>query len=69
VAIDRKTFSIPLSESVMFVQPNSQSVALNRAIGSDPSRIFGSLTSNGQVFLINSADILFCKSAQVNVSQ
>jgi filamentous hemagglutinin family protein len=67
VAIEWKTFSIPPGESVMYVQPNSQSVALNRVIGSDPSLIFGSLTSNGQVFLINPAGILFGKSAQVNV--
>ena len=67
VAINWQSFNIPLGESVMFVQPNSQSVALNRVLSSDPSRIFGSLSSNGQVFLVNPAGILFGENAQVNV--
>ena len=46
-------FSIGASESVMFQQPNAASIAYNRVLGTNPSEIFGRLTANGQIFLIN----------------
>jgi filamentous hemagglutinin family protein len=67
-AINWQSFGIGASESVTFQQPNSSSVVLNRVLGSDPSKIMGSLTANGQVFLVNPSGILFGKGAQVNVA-
>lgn len=67
VAINWQSFGIKAGESVQFVQPGSNSVALNRVIGSDPSSILGSLSSNGKVFLVNPNGILFGKGASVNV--
>ena len=67
VAINWQGFNIGQTESVQFVQPNSNSVALNRVLGSDPSSILGSLSANGKVFLLNPNGILFGKGAQVNV--
>jgi filamentous hemagglutinin family protein len=67
VAINWPSFNIGPGEAVQFVQPNRNSVALNRVLGSDPSSIFGSLQANGQVFLVNPNGILFGKGAQVNV--
>ena len=67
VAINWQSFSIGRDSNVVFVQPNSASVALNRVLGADPSVIMGGLTANGQVFLINPNGILFGRSAQVNV--
>ena len=66
-AINWQSFSIGQGGSVVFVQPNSSSVALNRVLGPDASAIFGSLTSNGQVFLINPNGVLFGQGSQVNV--
>ena len=60
-------FSVGAGESVTFVQPDHNAVALNRVIGSDPSRILGTLTANGKVFLVNPNGILFGKDASVNV--
>ena len=67
VVINWQTFSIGAGESVMFVQPDSSSIALNRVIGPDPSSILGSLSANGKVFLLNANGVLFGKGAQVNV--
>ena len=66
-AINWQSFNIGQPEAVRFVQPNSNSVALNRVMGSDPSSILGSLSANGKVFLVNPNGILFGKGAQVNV--
>src|SRR5690348_3618350 len=52
------SFSIGSAETVKFQQPNASSVALNRVTGSQPSSIFGHLTANGQVFLLNPNGIL-----------
>ena len=67
VAINWLSFGINAGQSVQFVQPGSSSVALNRVIGSDPSNILGSLTTNGKVFLVNPNGILFGAGASVNV--
>ncbi|PIQ99445.1 MAG: hypothetical protein COV66_11905, partial [Nitrospinae bacterium CG11_big_fil_rev_8_21_14_0_20_45_15] len=62
-----QSFSIGTGESVQFVQPGADSIALNRVLGGDPSVILGSLTANGQVFISNGSGILFGKDANVNV--
>ncbi|MEA3053912.1 MAG: hypothetical protein QOG72_2815 [Sphingomonadales bacterium] len=67
VAINWQSFSIGKDNAVVFVQPNSQSVALNRVTGGDPSVILGSLSANGKVFLVNPNGILFGKGSNVNV--
>ncbi|MEA1015608.1 filamentous hemagglutinin N-terminal domain-containing protein [Sphingosinicella sp. LY1275] len=67
-ALNWQSFSIGKDNAVVFVQPNSNSVALNRVLGADPSAILGSLTANGKVFLVNPNGILFGQGANVNVS-
>jgi filamentous hemagglutinin family protein len=67
VAINWESFNIGATEAVQFIQPNSNSVALNRVLGPDPSSIFGSLTANGKVFLVNPNGVLFARGANINV--
>ena len=68
------TFNIGANASLNFVQPNSTSAVLNRVTGPNVngvknlSQIYGNLTANGQVYLINPNGILFGSSAQVNVN-
>ncbi|HTY67540.1 MAG TPA: filamentous hemagglutinin N-terminal domain-containing protein [Alphaproteobacteria bacterium] len=62
------SFSVGSAETVRFQQPNSSSVALNRVTGSQASSIFGHLTANGQVFLLNPNGILFGRNSVVNVA-
>lgn len=67
-AIDWQSFNVGQGKSVDFVQPTSQSVALNRVLGSDVSVIQGRINANGQVFFVNPNGILFTPDAQVNTS-
>ena len=65
--INWQSFGIAAGEAVHFQQPGSNSVALNRVLGSDPSAIYGSLSANGNVFLVNPAGVLFGPGASVHV--
>ena len=67
LAIDWQSFNIQANESVKFVQPSVNSVALNRVIGMDPSIIAGKLSGNGQVFLSNPSGVVFGNGAVVDV--
>ncbi|MGQ2979525.1 MAG: two-partner secretion domain-containing protein, partial [Polaromonas sp.] len=60
-----QSFNIGVGQSVQFVQPGAASVALNRVTGANPSAIYGSLSANGQVFLINPSGVMFAPGAQV----
>jgi filamentous hemagglutinin family protein len=62
-----QSFNIGVGQSMQFVQPGAASVALNRVIGNGASSIFGSLSANGQVFLVNPSGVMFAPGAQVNV--
>jgi len=65
--INWNSFSIAKGETVAIAQPSSSSTLLNRVLGNDPSQIFGSLTANGRVFLVNPGGVLFAPGASVNV--
>jgi len=65
--INWQSFNIGASESVRFIQPGINSVALNRVTGIDPSIIAGRLSANGQVFITNSSGVIFLPGSQVDV--
>ncbi len=65
--INWQGFSIGPQETVNFYQPGASAVTLNRVIGNESSVISGALNANGQVFIVNSAGVLFTKDSQVNV--
>jgi filamentous hemagglutinin family protein len=62
-----QSFNIGSAAQVNFAQPNASAVALNRVLSSDPSAIFGKLTANGQVFLVNQSGVLFGAGSRVDV--
>uniref|UniRef100_UPI001BFD39CB beta strand repeat-containing protein n=1 Tax=Janthinobacterium sp. JC611 TaxID=2816201 RepID=UPI001BFD39CB len=66
--INWQSFSIHAGEITRFIQQNGNSAVLNRITGQDPSKILGSLESNGKVFLINPNGIVFGQGATVNVN-
>mgnify|MGYP006273177313 FL=1 len=65
--IDWDSFNIEQNETTEFVQPHSQSLALNRVKGGNLSEIYGQLKANGRILLINPNGIVFGGSAQVDV--
>lgn len=71
--IDWNSFDIGANASVHFNQRNEEGVAqkdwaaLNRIYDRNPSQIYGSLTADGKVYLINRNGILFGPGSRVNV--
>ena len=65
--INWQGFNIGAQESVHFQQPGTDSVALNRVIGVDPSLIMGQLSANGQIFISNPSGVFFGPGSRVDV--
>lgn len=67
--IDWRSFNIESNEATRFNQPNSGSWTLNRVnSNAGASRIFGSLSANGNIMILNNAGILFGRGARVDVN-
>src|SRR5689334_1803065 len=66
--INWQSVSIGSGSNVVFDQPGAAAIALNRVLGGGVSQIDGSLSANGQVWIINANGILFGKGSQVNVA-
>lgn len=62
------SFSVGAGNTVHFAQPGAGSRVMNRVIGSDPSQIYGQITSNGQVFLVNPNGIMVGPSGRIDAS-
>jgi filamentous hemagglutinin family protein len=67
LAINWASFGIAAGERVNFVQPGASAIALNRVIGAESSVINGTLSANGQVWILNPNGVLFGNTASVNV--
>ena len=67
LSLNWQSFNIGADSTVDFLQPNAQSIAVNRIADPNGSVILGRLNANGQVFLINPNGVLFGQGAQVNV--
>ena len=61
-------FSIAKEEITKFIQPLKTSAILNRVITKSPSQIFGTLQSNGVVFLINQNGILIGPEGKIQTA-
>ena len=62
-----QSFSVGAGNVVRFDQPDAASRVLNRVVGTDPSQIFGNISSNGAVWLVNPYGVLFGRDARVDV--
>ncbi|MDB5860008.1 MAG: hypothetical protein JWQ76_3697, partial [Ramlibacter sp.] len=67
-AINWQSFSVPAGSLTRFNQPSAVSTSINRVLGPDPSSIFGTLSSNGRLVLVNPAGIAVGKGAVVDTA-
>ena len=65
--VNWNTFNIGSKAGVTFKQPDADATALNRISDQNPSQILGTLSANGNIYLINPSGIVFGKGSQVNV--
>ncbi len=65
--LDWDSFSIAAGERTHFAQPSKNAIALNRVRGGEVSQLFGTLSADGRVVLVNGAGIHFGPSARVDV--
>jgi len=65
--VNWQSFDVGQNAGVRFVQPSTTAATLNRVTGGPASQILGTLSANGQVYLVNPAGVLFGATAQVNV--
>lgn len=64
--INWNDFSIGRGETTSFLQPSVTSIAVNRVLAGNPSKIYGNLEANGIVYLINPNGILVGPSGTIN---
>jgi len=64
--INWSSFDIGSQAKVQFLQPNADASVLNRVLANDPTQIFGQLSANGQVYIVNPSGILFGKGSRVD---
>ncbi len=65
--VDWKSFDIGKDHAVRIEQPNREAFIVNRVTGTTRSQIDGSLTANGQVYLVNPNGVVFGSEAKVDV--
>ncbi len=66
--INWKNFDISENEWTQFVQPGSNSVALNRITDGNPTEILGKLTANGKIMVVNPNGVFFGANSTVDVA-
>ena len=65
--VEWQDFSVGRSNAVSIHQPGSGSALLNRVTGTTPSTIAGTVSANGQVYLVNPNGIAITPSGSINV--
>src|SRR3569832_2030269 len=66
--INWQSFSIPAGSTTRFNQPDANSLSINRVVGNDPSAIYGTLSSNGRLVLVNPSGIAVGAGAVVDTA-
>src|SRR6185369_3871982 len=67
-AINWQSFSVPAGSTTQFNQPSATSTSINRVLGSNPSAIYGTLSSNGRLVLVNPSGIAVGAGAVVDTA-
>ncbi len=67
-ALNWQSFGVAPGTTTQFNQPSAASTAINRVLGNNPSAIFGTLSSNGKLVLVNPAGIAVGAGAVVDTA-
>ncbi|HVC16435.1 MAG TPA: filamentous hemagglutinin N-terminal domain-containing protein, partial [Rhodanobacter sp.] len=67
-ALTFQTYNVGSQARVLYNQPSSNSVTLNRVTDANPSQIAGHIDANGKIVLMNQAGVTFYQGAQVNTN-
>ena len=67
-AINWQSFSIPSGSSTRIQQPNASSMSINRVVTNTPTTLFGTLSSNGKIVLVNQSGIAVGQGAVVDTA-
>ena len=67
-SINWEKFDVGADETVNFIQPNANSIILNRVIGKGASEIYGTINANGHVLILNADGVHFNSGSSVNVA-
>ena len=67
-ALNWQSFGVAPGTTTQFNQPNAASTSINRVLGNNPSAIFGTLSSNGRLVLVNPAGIAVGAGAVVDTA-
>ncbi|MGC3981020.1 MAG: filamentous hemagglutinin N-terminal domain-containing protein [Steroidobacteraceae bacterium] len=62
------SFNISADGKVIFAQPSTSSIALNRIFQQSPSQILGRIDANGQIYLVNPNGLIFGSNSTVNAA-
>ena len=68
IIINWESFSIGNNESVIFLQPNSNSSALNNILSNSRTVVEGNLVANGQIVISNPNWIYISPTANINLA-
>lgn len=66
--INWQTFGIAAGETTRFIQPSASSAVLNQVVTNNPSALYGTLSSNGVVWLVNQSGILVGAGAVIDTA-
>jgi filamentous hemagglutinin family protein len=66
--INWQQFSIASGETTKYIVPNSSSATLNRVTGGNPSAIYGTLQSNGILYLVNPSGIVVGPGGRIDTA-
>jgi filamentous hemagglutinin family protein len=66
--VNWQTFNIGGQASVVINQPGAASASLNRVLSAEPSTILGTLSSNGQVVLVNPAGVVVGAGGRIDAA-
>jgi filamentous hemagglutinin family protein len=68
IVINWESFSVGQNESVIFLQPDKASSALNNILGNSRTVVEGNLSANGRIVLSNPNGIYISPTANINVA-